>query len=109
MFLFAAAPTEVRNLLATAPNFTLINITWDEPETPNGIVSYEVTVTGVDLATQLSVLNVTAATNETQYLLGTTVEVYAQYVVMVTAITGGGRGTPVETNFNTSEGGELVD
>ena len=72
-------------------------------------MSYEVTVTGVDLATQLSVLNVTAATNETQYLLGTTVEVYAQYVVMVTAMTGGGRAPTVETNFTTPEGGQLVD
>ena len=75
----------------------------------NGIVSYEVTVTGVDLATQLSVLNVTAATSETQYLLGTDVEFYAQYVVMVTAMTRGGRGPTVETNFTTPEGGKLAD
>ena len=75
----------------------------------NGIVSYEVTVTGVDLATELIALNVTAATNETQYSLEAAVEIYAQYVVMVTAITGGGRGPTVETNFTTPEGGKLAD
>ena len=99
----------MRNLVATDLNFTLINITWDEPEMTNGIVSYEVTVTGVDLATQLSVLNVTAATNETQYSIRTDVEIYAQYVVMVTAITGGGRGPTVEADFTTPEGGKLAD
>ena len=99
----------MRNLVATAPNFTLINITWDEPEMTNGIVSYELSVTGADLATELIALNVTAATNETQYLLEAAVEIYAQYVVMVTAITGGGRGPTVETNFTTPEGGKLAD
>ena len=99
----------MRNLAAIHLNFTLISITWDEPEMPNGIVSYEVTVTGVDLATQLSVLNVTAATNETQYSIRTDVEVYAQYVVMVTAITGGGRGPTVETNLTIPTGCKLVD
>ena len=99
----------MRNLVATAPNFTLINITWDEPEMTNGIVSYELTVTGVDLATELIALNVTAATNETQYLIEAAVEIYAQYVVMVTAITGGGRGPTVETNFTTPEGSKLVE
>ena len=99
----------MRNLVATAPNFTLINITWDEPEMTNGIVSYELTVTGVDLVTELTVLNVTAATNETQYLLEAAVEIYAQYVVMVTAITGGGRGPMVETNLTIPTGYKLVN
>ena len=75
----------------------------------NGIVSYGLTVTGVDLATELIALNMTAATNETQYSIRTDVEIYAQYVVMVTAITGGGRGPTVETNFTTPEGGKLAD
>ena len=76
---------------------------------PNGIVNYEVNVTGVDLATQLNVLSETAVTNETQYLVETTLEVYAQYVVMVTAMTGGGQGPTVVTNFTTPEGGKLTE
>ena len=75
----------------------------------NGIVSYELTVTGVDLVTELTALNVTAATNETQYLLEAAVEIYAQYVVMVTAITGGGRGSTVETNLTIPTGCKLVN
>ena len=99
----------MRNLVATRLDFSVINITWDEPQTPNGIVSYEVNVTGVDLATQLNVLSETAVTNETQYSVETTVEVYAQYVVMVTAMTGGGQGPTVVTNFTTPEGGKLTE
>ena len=99
----------MRNLVATNLDFTLINITWDEPEMTNGIVSYQVTVTGVDLATDLIALNMTAAANETQYSIRTDVEIYALYVVMVTAITGGGRGPTVETNFTTPEGSKLVE
>ena len=76
---------------------------------PNGIVSYEVNVTGVDLVTQLNVLSETAVTNETQYSVETTLEVYAQYVVMVTAMTGGGQGPTVVTNLTTPEGGKLTE
>ena len=99
----------MRNLVATRLDFSLINITWDEPQTPNGIVRYEVNVTGVDLATQLNVLSETAVTNETQYSVETTLEVYAQYVVMVTAMTGGGQGPTVVTNLTTPEGGKLTE
>ena len=76
---------------------------------PNGIVSYEVSITGVDLATKLNVLSETAVTNETQYSVETTLEVYALYVVMVTAMTGGGQGQTVVTNLTTPEGGKLTE
>ena len=99
----------MRNLVATRLDFSLINITWDEPQTPNGIVSYEVSITGVDLATQLNVLSETTVTNETQYSVETTLEVYAQYVVMVTAMTGGGQAQTVVTNLTTPEGGKLTE
>ena len=99
----------MRNLVATRLDFSLINITWDEPQTPNGIVSYELSITGVDLATQFNVLSETAVTNETQYSVETTLEVYAQYVVMVTAMTGGGQGPTVVTNLTTPEGGKLTE
>ena len=99
----------MRNLVATRLDFSLINITWDEPQTPNGIVSYELSITGVDLATQLSVLSETTVTNETQYSVETTLEVYAQYVVMVTAMTGGGQAQTVVTNLTTPEGGKLTE
>ena len=99
----------MRNLVATRLDFSLINITWDEPQTPNGIVSYELSITGVDLATQLSVLSETTVTNETQYSVETTLEVYAQYVVMVTAMTGGGPAQTVVTNLTTPEGGKLTE
>ena len=101
--------TEVRNLVATRLDFSLINITWDEPQMPNGIVSYEVNVTGVDLVTQLNVLSETAVTNETQYSVEAALEVYALYVVMVTAMTGGGPAQTVVTNLTTPEGGKLTE
>jgi len=100
-----AAPTAVRNLMAVAPDLTQISVTWDQPAALNGIVSYIISIVGMDLVTQLTVLNETvSAVNETQYSFETTVEEYAVYVVMVTAVTGGGQGPTVETNFTTPEG-----
>jgi len=98
-------PTAVRNLMAVAPDLTQINVTWDQPAALNGVVSYIISIVGMDLVTQLTVLNETvSAVNETQYSFETTVEEYAVYVVMVTAVTGGGQGPTVETNFTTPEG-----
>ena len=86
-----------------------INITWDQPVSRNGIVSYIISIVGMDLATQLTVLNQTvSAVSETQYSFGTAVEEYAVYVVTVTAVTGGGQGPTVETSFTTPEGGTQI-
>jgi len=91
------APTAVRNLMAVAPDLTQISVTWDQPAALNGIVSYIISIVGMDLATQITVLNeISDAVIETQYSFGTAVEEYAVYVVTVTAVTGGGQGPTVE-------------
>ena len=101
------APTAVRNLTAIAPDLMQINITWDQPVSRNGIVSYIISIVGMDLATQITVLNeISDAVIETQYSFD--VEEYAVYVVMVTAMTGGGQGPTVETSFTTPEGGTQI-
>ena len=90
--------------MAVAPDLTQISVTWDQPAALNGIVSYIISIVGMDLATQITVLNeISDAVIETQYSFD--VEEYAVYVVMVTAMTGGGLGPTVETNFTTPEGG----
>ena len=40
----SSAPSPVRNIKVIAISSSSINITWDEPAEPNGIVSYHVTV-----------------------------------------------------------------
>ena len=104
--LSAVAPTAVRNLVAVAPDPTHINVMWDQPTTLNGNVSYIISIVGMDLSTESTVLNETAGpVSETLHSFETAVEEYAVYVVMVTALTGGGQGPTVETDFTTPEGG----
>ena len=40
----STAPSPVRNIKVIAISSSSINITWDEPAEPNGIVSYRITV-----------------------------------------------------------------
>jgi len=44
IYVLSAAPGPVRDVKGTAISSSSINITWEEPNEPNGVVSYRVTV-----------------------------------------------------------------
>ena len=75
-----------------------------EPENPNGIVEYTVSIVGVSLATGVMSgmsVNVTA----TEYTVG--IQLYSNYSVVVTSRTTAGDGAPVSDSFQTPEGSEF--
>lgn len=99
-----SVPTAVRNLTATS-NATLITVTWEVPEMPNGVVSYAFSILGTDLATSITVLNQSMTLFSTGYLVTTGTEAYSMYIISVTPMTVAGEGTTESTNFSTPEGG----
>ena len=95
-------PSTVRNLTAVT-NMSSIQIAWEEPEFPNGIVTYILSAVGVDLASGTTVFNQSLALNDTEYQIEST-QLYSNYTVMVTSRTGGGDGDSVTTSVQTPEG-----
>ena len=72
-----------------------------EPENPNGVVNYTISVVGISLATDATVLSETSETVTTSEDID--VQPYSNYTVVVTSRTGAGEGTPVSINFQTPE------
>ena len=80
-----------------------IQITWENPEFPNGIVTYLFSIVGTDIALGVIVLNESLALNGTDYLLES-FEPYSNYTVTVTSRTGAGDGDPVTISVQTPQG-----
>ena len=79
-------------------------ISWLEPEFPNGIVEYVVSVEGTNIASGAVVLNQSlSTTSSTEYLLND-VQPFSTYTVVVTSRTAAGNGDPVTITFDTPEG-----
>lgn len=76
-------------------------ISWEEPEFLNGNVTYDFTVTGVNLASETIVLNRTESLTATEYEFA--IQSFSNYTVVVTSRTGSGNGNPVATSFETLE------
>ena len=72
-----------------------------EPENPNGVLDYTVSVVGVSLTTDAIVLNDTLVTVNTSESID--IQPHSNYTVVVTSGTGAGEGTPVSINFQTPE------
>ena len=72
-----------------------------EPENPNGVVNYTISVVGISLATDATVLSETSETVTTSEDID--VQPHSNYTVVVTSRTGAGEGTPVSINFQTPE------
>ena len=104
-FFVLTVPTAVRNLTAVF-NATLITVTWEVPEMPNGIVSYAFSIVGTDLATDITVLNQSETLNSTGYLVTAGTEAYSMYAISVTPLTIAGEGSAESTTFSTPEGGK---
>ena len=100
---FLIVPSPARNLSADI-NASIAIISWVEPENPNGVVNYTVSIVGVSLTTDAEILNeMLVATNTSESI---DIQPHSNYTVVVTSRTGAGEGDPVSINFQTPEESE---
>lgn len=105
---FLSAPSAAQNLEASF-NETHILISWNEPASPNGNVTYSIVVMERDLLTNtnMTVAEETMVT-ELGLTVNYTVEPYFEYTVTVKSQTGAGMGDPAMFTFQTPEEGTYV-
>ncbi|XP_076817118.1 uncharacterized protein LOC143462746 isoform X1 [Clavelina lepadiformis] len=102
-----AVPTQPRDVTATAQSPTIVRVTWNVPETVNGVVTeYTVTYvqTDADSYSEPAEPSQTTPANSREKTL-TGLRVYRTYSIVVTATTGGGIGPESErVSVRTAEG-----
>ena len=94
-------PTAVRNLSYTLDQFS-VQIDWEEPAMPNGIILYAISLIGEDLIDGTIVLNLSTTSNSTEFLIEE-IQPYSNFTVVVTSRTGAGDGVPTTINFQSPE------
>ena len=99
-------PSPVRNLTAELTNTSSADISWEEPEFLNGIITYTLSIEGVSLATGNTVENLTEVPSNMEFQFDT--QPYSNYTLVVTSRTGAGEGAPVSINFQTPEGSKWL-
>ena len=77
-----------------------------EPENPNGVVDYTVSIVGISLTTDAVVLNETLVTMNTS--VSVDIQPHSNYTVVVTSRTGAGERAPASINFQTPEESECL-
>ena len=102
---FLIVPSPARNLSADI-NASIAIISWVEPENPNGVLNYTVSIVGVSLATDAEILNEMLVTTNTSESID--IQPHSNYTVVVTSRTGAGEGDPVSINFDTPEESECL-
>ena len=91
-------PTAVQ-LLNITVNGSHVIVNWDAPTNPNGVVSYNVTVSGINLLDNSRVLTSTTVTiSETEYTIPHTSVPHSEYTAVVVPQTSAGGG-PSETDI----------
>ena len=106
VLLSVSEPSAVRelNLVVTASHLT---VTWDPPLMPNGIVSYDVLLSGVNLANDMLIDISDSSVNVTQTMYSTPHSPlpYSNYTAVVTAFTSVGFGPEeVDSELTQAEG-----
>jgi len=91
-------PSAVTSLQAVAVNATAINVTWQPPINPNGIVLYRVTVPSLPFSE--TTINATS-------LIVNGLDAYTAYCVTVTAYNTAGHSDSLEETVTTQESGNL--
>lgn len=104
--MFPAVPSPVRNLTAELTDISFADISWEEPEFLNGIVTYALSIDGVSLATGNAVENVMEVLSSMEFQFD--IQPYFNYTVVVTSMTGAGEGDPVPISFETPEGSKCL-
>lgn len=105
MHFFFTVPTVVRNLTSTFVNASFARIAWLEPVMPNGIVSYNLSIVGVDILTSDIDFSDSVLLSDTDYLFTEGIQPYSNYTVTVTAQTEAGAGDSVSIDFETPQAG----
>ena len=75
---------------------------------PNGIVSYNLSIVGVDLLTSNTQFSDSVILNDTEYLFTEGIQPYTAYNVTVTSQTEAGLGNPVSVDFQTLQAGTYI-
>ena len=105
LYTCSVVPTVVQ-LLNITVNDTHVIVTWDAPADPNGVVSYNVTVSGINLIDDASVLNLTTVVlAETEYTIPHTSVPYSEYTAVVVPQTSAGSGPSQTDTVQTPEAG----
>ena len=103
-----AVPTAVQQLNIMV-NDTHVIVTWDAPADPNGVVSYNVTVSGINLLNNASVLTSTpVGLAETEYIVSHTSVPYSEYTAVVVPQTSAGSGPSEMLSTQTDQEGDLI-
>ena len=86
-------------------NDTHITITWDPPATPNGLVSYSISMTELDLLSGKSITVFTNVVSEPGLILEFVVMAHSEYTINVTSQTSAGVGETETYTFQTQQEG----
>ena len=86
-------------------NDTHITITWDPPANPNGLVSYSISMTEIDLLSGESVMVFTDVVSEPGLVLEFLVMAHSEYTINVTSQTSAGVGETETYTFQTQQQG----
>ncbi len=108
----STVPSPVTNLMLMMTNSSSLTATWDAPLMPNGNLTYTITLSYTDLATDIIETVLTQQTTEDDrsvtYNSMTSLEPYARYDVVVIASTSVGNSTAAMESVFTSQGGGFV-
>ena len=101
----SSAPSNVSNVIVT-DLMDGIMVEWSEPEFPNGMLQYEVTLQQVDLARSLSTFpDLVNVTSDTEIIFSVDIRPYYLYTAIVIPFTAAPvRGNPADNTLQTPEG-----
>ena len=87
-------------------NGSHVIVTWNAPTNPNGVVSYNVTVSGINLLDNSSVLTSTTVTiSDTEYIIPHTSLPHSKYTAVVVPHTSAGGGPSETDTVQTAQAG----
>ena len=97
-------------MVELSSNDTNILATWTEPVSPNGILSYNYSITCTSLLDLTSTVFIVEdlTTMKTTIVVEFSVSFYSRYEITVTPFTGAGPGNVATASFVTDQGGMLL-
>ena len=105
-----SAPSDPLNLVVSL-NRSALTVTWDTPLMPNGVLSYLINISSLDLATgnpaQVETSLSRSDDGNRQVVLDITFEAFVMYTVRLQARTGGGVSGVVTERLTSDETGTL--
>ena len=105
VFIAAPSPVQVLRLVVYSDNLT---VTWDPPVMPNGVVSYNITLSGINLvdSSPIDITSNTATITDTMYTVAHSSIPYSNYTAVVVAFASAGASAERTVTEQTSEAGK---